>query len=292
MLQRLLGEDVELVTDPGPDLYKVKVDPSHIEQVVMNLAVNARDAMPEGGRMVIETRSLDFEEAARSVPGTMAPGEYVLLSVSDTGSGMSDDTLAHIFEPFFTTKDKGKGTGLGLSTVYGIVQQSGGCIVPESKPGEGTRFRIYLPRAVEVPEAEGPATLSAPLPPGRETILLVEDEPWVLGLARRCLEKSGYRVLSASDGEEALRLPVHGEEIDMLVTDIVMPKLNGPQLASRLRDVFPEMLVLYVSGYPDHAVTEEHREDEGTAFIPKPFTLTVLAGKVREMLDAKESLTA
>lgn len=292
MLQRLLGEDVELVTRPEPNLYRVKVDPSHIEQVIMNLAVNARDAMPDGGSMVIETQSLDFEEAARTVPGTMPPGEYVLLSVSDTGSGMDEETLAHIFEPFFTTKDKGKGTGLGLSTVYGIVEQSGGCIVPESTPGDGTRFRIYLPKVAEAPAVQEAGPASGPLPAGRETILLVEDEPWVLGLARRCLEKSGYRVLSASDGEEALHLPVKGEEIDMLVTDIVMPKVNGPQLASRLRDVFPELLVLYVSGYPDHAAAGEHRDDEDTAFIPKPFTLTVLAGKVREMLDGRQSVPA
>ena len=292
MLQRLLGEDVELVTRPDPNLYPVKVDPSHVEQVIMNLAVNARDAMPEGGRMVIETRNLDLEEAARTVPATLSPGEYVLLTVSDTGSGMDEVTLAHIFEPFFTTKDKGKGTGLGLSTVYGIIQQSGGCIIPESTPGQGARFRIYLPRAVEALPGEDPLAPSAPLPEGQETILLVEDEPWVLGLALRCLEKSGYRVLTATNGEEALQMHARGERIDLLVTDIVMPRVSGPQLVSRLRDVNPGLLVLFVSGYPDHAAATEYGDDESTAFIPKPFTLKVLAGKVREMLDDRERVPA
>jgi CheY-like chemotaxis protein len=292
MLQRLLGEDVELVTDLACDLDPVKVDRGHMEQVIMNLAVNARDAMPEGGRLVIETRNLDAEEAARSVPGTMPRGAYVLLSVTDTGAGMDEETLGHIFEPFFTTKDKGKGTGLGLSTVYGIVQQSGGCIVPESAPGRGARFRIYLPRAIEALPGGEDAGHSAPLPEGRETILIVEDEPWVRGLARRCLEKTGYRVLEAANGEEALRLLAKADRVDLLVTDVVMPRLNGPQLVERLRDMHPELLVIFVSGYPDHAAGAEGRLDPATAFIAKPFTLKALAGKVREMLDSQEPAAA
>jgi CheY-like chemotaxis protein len=222
----------------------------------------------------------------------MPPGDYVLLSVADNGSGMDEEVLAHIFEPFFTTKDKGKGTGLGLSTVYGIIQQSGGCIVPESTPGKGTRFRIYLPRAVEsLPQTEE-VQVQGTRPEGKETILLVEDEPWVLGLARRCLEESGYRVLAASNGEEALRLQTDAKHIDLLVTDIVMPRVNGPQLALRLRDLFPELRVLFVSGYPDHTAATDQGLDEGTDFIPKPFTLKVLAGKVREMLDGRERIPA
>jgi PAS domain S-box-containing protein len=285
LLRRLIGEDVELATELAPDLALVKVDHGQIEQVLFNLAVNARDAMPNGGRLTIRTRNATVTEKITRGNASVPPGDYVALSVSDTGHGMSEYVQAHIFEPFFTTKEVGKGTGLGLSMVYGIIQQSSGFIMFESSPGRGTTFTIYLPRAVgdaaslvkkKPAEARG----------GSETILLVEDEEVVRKLAQRILADQGYTLLTASSGTEALELcERHLKPINMMLTDIVMPQISGRALAQRLQATYPNMKVLYMSGYAEESLKAIGEAIDDKNFIQKPFTPTALARKVRDMLD-------
>jgi nitrogen-specific signal transduction histidine kinase len=290
MLRRLIGEDIELVTLLGPGLGRVKADRGQMEQVIMNLVVNARDAMPEGGRLILETANEELDEAyARTHPPT-EPGSYVMLAISDTGCGMGPDTLARIFEPFFTTKEQGKGTGLGLSTVYGIIKQSDGYIWAYSEPGQGTTFKVYLPQVqgeVSVEAETVPAPVELPL--GSETVLLVEDEDSVRNLVRTILRKNGYTVLEARHGAEALRVAIqHTGPIHLMLTDVVMPLMSGRQLAERLAPLRPDMKVMYMSGYTDQAIVHHGVLEPGTIFLQKPFTPNSLACKVREVLDASQ----
>ena len=288
MLRRLIGEDIVLRTVVRPDTGPVRADRGQIEQVIVNLVVNARDAMPEGGSISVEVGNTDLDAAyAASHPPT-APGCYVMLAVSDTGTGMDAATRARVFEPFFTTKEKGKGTGLGLATVYGIVKQSGGYVWLYSEAGKGATFKIYLPRVEGVAEARAATPRPAPAPPGTETVLLVEDEGTLRELAREVLEASGYRVLEAAGGEDALRVAdAHAGTIHLLLTDVVMPGMSGRVVAERLAPSRPGMKVLYTSGYTDDAVFQRGVLPEGTAFIQKPFTTEGLARKVREILDSE-----
>jgi CheY-like chemotaxis protein/two-component sensor histidine kinase len=288
MLRRLIGEDiVEFNTDLEASIGAIKADPGQIEQVIMNLVVNARDAMPTGGRLTIETRNVTIGEEVSPGGVGVAPGSYVLLVVRDSGQGMDAETQSHLFEPFFTTKEKGKGTGLGLSTVYGIVKQSGGSIFVESAPGLGTTFRIYLPRV----EQEAPGTVAGVevIDParGHETILLVEDEPAVRGLVHETLHLQGYTVLEARHGIEALLTSArYGGPIHLLLTDVVMPQMSGPEVAEKILTIRPEIKVLYISGYPDHPVFEQGGVSLQVGFLQKPFSPPALAQKVREVLDS------
>ncbi|HWS15862.1 MAG TPA: PAS domain S-box protein [Candidatus Methylomirabilis sp.] len=288
MLRRLIGEDIELSTDLSPSLGPVKADPGQIEQVIVNLAVNARDAMPGGGRITIGTVDVDLSPSYASAQPGVRPGPHVLLSVSDTGRGMSDEAQAHLFEPFFTTKERGKGTGLGLATVYGIVQQSGGHIRVTSTAGSGTTFLIYLPR-IAFREDDVPGTDRPFLPhpsPGTETVLLAEDEEVVRRLTREILTENGYRVLDAGNGREALLISeAHRGEIHLLLTDVVMPKLGGRELAERIRPLRPGLRILYMSGYTDDAILRHGVLEAEVPFLQKPFTPEGLARKVREVLD-------
>ena len=287
MLRRLIGEDIELVLAAEPALGAVRADAGQLEQVLVNLAVNARDAMPQGGRLTIGTTNAALSGGDASPVPEAPPGPYVSLAVTDTGVGMNADTRAHLFEPFFTTKPRGKGTGLGLATVYGIVRQSGGHIAVDTAPGRGSAFHIYLPRVAEAPERAGPARAAVAPAGGRETLLVAEDEQLVRLLARKILEHAGYTVLVTSGGPDALRLAgQHVGPIDLLLTDVVMPEMSGRELVHRLAEQRPEMRVLYMSGYADEAVAQHGVLDPGTAFIQKPFTPDGLARKVREVLDA------
>jgi two-component system cell cycle sensor histidine kinase/response regulator CckA len=288
LLHRLVGEDIELISRLAKDLGRVRVDPGQLEQVVMNLAVNARDAMPSGGKLTIQTVNVELDEAYAHSHIAVTPGRYVELSVSDTGVGMSREVKEKIFEPFFTTKGKGKGTGLGLSTVYGIVKQSGGNIWVYSEPGQGATFKIYLPRVEE--ELDGavqPPRDAYSFPKGSETILLVEDEASVRDLAVRLLKQQGYTVWEAANGEEALRVAhEHAEEtIHLLLTDVVMPQVGGKDLAERLKISMPELKVLFTSGYTDDAIVHHGVLSPGINFLQKPFSLATLTQKVREVLD-------
>jgi len=286
MLRRILGEDIDFVQVLAPDLGLTLADPGQIEQVLMNLAVNARDAMPEGGKLTIETSNVEIDEeyAARHVD--VKPGPYVQLAVTDTGCGMDQQTRARLFEPFFTTKEKGKGTGLGLPTVYGIVKQSEGNIWVYSEPGQGTTFKIYLPRDLA-------ATATAIRPPtvpwrstGTETILVVEDEEALRKVARRTLDAAGYTVLTAADGDDALLTSAqHVGAIHLLLTDVVMPRMSGRALAQELAKTRPTLKVLYMSGYTDNAIVHHGVLDTGTHFLGKPFTAADVMHKVREVLD-------
>jgi two-component system cell cycle sensor histidine kinase/response regulator CckA len=289
LLGRLIGDDIEVVSDLEPGLAAVYADPGQLEQVIINLAVNARDAMPTGGKLTIETRAVDLDEQIASVHVEATPGNYVLLVVSDRGTGMDAETRARIFEPFFTTKDEGDGTGLGLATVYGIIKQSGGDISVESELGRGTTFRIYLPSAQTVATDAEPATFDTgpDAPAGWETVLLVEDEEIVRDLEREVLEASGYTVLEAQDTEHAIRLcNEHTGTIHLLLTDVVMPQMSGRELAIHLAPIRPEMKVLYASGYADDAITHHGVLEHGTAFLPKPLTPGSLTNTVRAVLDA------
>ena len=287
MLRRLIGEDiVELSAELDASTGAIKADPGQVEQIIMNLVVNARDAMPKGGRLTIETRNVTIGEEVRLDAVGVAPGSYVLLAVRDNGHGMDAETRSHLFEPFFTTKEKGKGTGLGLSTVYGIVKQSGGSITVESAPGRGTTFRIYFPRVEQ--GVSGPTGAVEAIDPvrGRETILLVEDEPAVRGLVHETLRLHGYTVLEARHGIEALLTSAkYVGSIHLLLTDVVMPQMSGPEVAEKILTVRPGIKVLYMSGYPDHPVFDQDSVIRQTGFLPKPFSPHVLAQKVREVLD-------
>jgi two-component system cell cycle sensor histidine kinase/response regulator CckA len=292
MLQRLIGEDIELRLDLRPDLGRVSADPSQLEQVLMNLAVNARDAMPQGGTLTIETANVELDETYASRHVAVKPGSYVLLAVSDTGSGMDEATKERLFEPFYTTKGPGKGTGLGLSTVFGIVKQSGGSLEVYSERGSGSSVKVYFPRidqAVPV-EAEARKRLS---PRGSETILLVEDDEMVRNLVRETLEREGYKVIGAADPLEAQRIAEgHRGKIQLLITDVVMPRLNGKELAKSLVERRPELKVLYMSGYTDSAIVNSGILQKEVAFLQKPFTPAALASKVRDVLESGKMLRA
>ncbi len=286
MLRHIIGEDIELETILAPELWPVKVDPAQIEQVIVNLAVNARDAMPNGGRLTVEANNVVLEEDYAAHHPEVEPGEHVLLAVSDTGVGMSHEVQAQIFEPFFTTKEVGKGTGLGLATVYGIVKQSGGHIGVHSEEGHGTTFKVYLPRAEEVARPVAPQQGMADTPAGDETILLVEDDDEVRDLARQVLQGLGYTLLEAAGGQEALRLAAgHPGPIHLLLADVVMPGMSGMALAEQLVGSRPDLKVLFMSGYIDEAIAHHGVLEPGIPFIQKPFSPIALARKVREVLD-------
>jgi PAS domain S-box-containing protein len=287
MLRRLIGEDIDFVTSLSPNLHAVRADPGQIEQVIMNLAVNARDAMPLGGRLTIETANVELgEDYAEGHVGAV-PGPHVMLAVTDSGTGMEAATLQRLFEPFFTTKEKGKGTGLGLATVYGIVKQSGGDIWVYSEPGEGTTFKVYLPRVTERLETEARREGAAPAGNG-ESILVVEDDPALRGLFLKMIASLGFAVESAAGGEEALDL-VRSRDLQprLLITDVVMPGMTGRQLAERLAAIRPEMKVLYTSGYTDGSILHHGVLDGEVAFLQKPFTQRDLISKIRELMPAE-----
>ena len=286
ILRRIIGEDIELETVPASDLGMVEADIGQLEQVIMNLVVNARDAMPGGGRLTIETANVELDDEYAKTHVAVTPGPHVMLGISDTGVGMSPEVQAQVFEPFFTTKGKSKGTGLGLSTVYGIVKQSGGNIWVYSEMGKGTVFKIYLPRVDKACGGGKGEAVKVEARGGSETVLVVEDEERVLRLAVRVLEGMGYRVLAAGDGEEAMELSEGLEgPIDLLLTDVVMPRMNGRELFGRLEGLRPEMKVLFMSGYADNAIVHNQVLDSGIAFIQKPFTGADLGRKVRKVLD-------
>jgi signal transduction histidine kinase/ActR/RegA family two-component response regulator len=285
MLRRLLAADIELVTDNERALSKVKVDPSQMDQVIMNLAINARDAMPDGGKLTIETANVVLDESYSTEHFGVIPGPYVMLAISDTGVGMDEQTQARIFEPFFTTKELGKGTGLGLSTVFGIVKQSGGNIWVYSEPGRGTTFKVYFPRADEsegsVPEVVEPVTLR-----GTETVLLVEDQDEVRLVTQQILQRYGYHTIQARNAGEALLIyEQHPRTIHLLLTDVVMPHMSGHELAERLLRAVPQLKVLFMSGYTENAVVHHGILDSGVAYLQKPIVPDVLARRVREVLD-------
>jgi PAS domain S-box-containing protein len=288
MLTRVIGEDIDLVMVPAPSLGAVRADAGQIDQVIMNLALNARDAMPAGGKLTIETSNVSLDEEYARFHAPLRPGDYVMLAISDTGFGMDSETQSHIFEPFFTTKGP-KGTGLGLSTVYGIIKQSGGYIWVNSEPGKGTNFKIYLPRVAERAE---PAQVvaskdSAFAEPGTETILIAEDEANLRYLARQFLEKQGYKVIEAADGAAAMQIAVaHEGVIHLLLTDVIMPGMNGRELAQRISEIRPNTKVLYMSGYTENVIGHNGTLDAGVRLLQKPFTLRDLKSKVREVLDS------
>ncbi|GAB4334853.1 MAG: hypothetical protein Kow0089_04270 [Desulfobulbaceae bacterium] len=284
MLRRMIGEDIDLELALSEELSRVRVDPGQINQVILNLAVNARDAMPSGGRLLIETGNATLDETYAGGHTGVIPGDYVMLAMTDTGCGMDSETVSHIFEPFFTTKEKGKGTGLGLSTVYGIIKQSGGNIWVYSEPGKGTTFKIYLPATEE--EAQAAEHHEAgPEPGGSEHVLVVEDEESLRKLVERILTRHGYRVTLAANGGEALLMIDKGLRPDLLVTDVVMPGMSGRELAERLQQILPDMKVLYMSGYTDNAIVHHGVLDKGIPFIQKPFSTHDLAAKVRRVLE-------
>jgi len=287
LLQRLFGEHIALRTVLDPTLGAAMADPAQLEQVIVNLAVNARDAMPHGGQLMIETQNVHFDSSYAEMHPSVTPGPHVVLAVSDTGTGMDEATRQRLFEPFFTTKGPGKGTGLGLSTVYGIVKQSGGFVWVYSEVGRGSTFKVYLPRVAAKAQPIGPSALPAQVPRGTETILLVEDEPALRAVARRTLERQGYAILEAPDGDTALTLAgAHTGPLDLLVTDVIMPGISGRELATRLVASRPGVRVLYTSGYTDDAIVQHGVLEAGIQFLRNPLTPSALARKVRDVLDA------
>jgi PAS domain S-box-containing protein len=289
MLQRLIGEDIGLVTVLAPDLGAMKADPGQLEQVIMNLAVNARDAMPEGGKLTLETANMELDATYTAEHTPVGPGAYVVLSVSDTGVGMDEQTKRRIFEPFFTTKEQGKGTGLGLATVYGIVKQSGGFIWVYSELGHGTTFKIYLPRVDEQAEVAHRGTAMPQSVHGNETVLLAEDAGPLRAVVSHILRRNGYTVLEGPDGKSALdKAAEHDGPIHLLITDVIMPEMSGRQLAERLRERRPELKVLFVSGYTDDAIVRHGILEPGISFLQKPFSPDTLARKVREILESAQ----
>jgi two-component system cell cycle sensor histidine kinase/response regulator CckA len=285
MLGRLIGDDIEIVSVLRDDLGTIKADPNQVEQVLMNLAINSRDAMPRGGRIVIETTNAEIDETLSRQYPAIDPGEYVRLTVSDTGTGMDLETQSHIFEPFFSTKPPGQGTGLGLSTVFGIVRQSGGAMSVYSEPGEGTTFKIYFPRCDDAP-APAQKVRAKPLRGGTETILLVDDAAPLRKLTRRLLEGSGYKVLDSGDPAEALHMAEeHQGPLPLMITDVVMPGFSGAVLAERVAAIRPGTRVLYMSGYNDSSIEQLRARGQSYAFLEKPFTREDLLKKVRDLLD-------
>jgi CheY-like chemotaxis protein len=286
MLRRLIGEDVELVTALSPDTGKIQADPAQIEQVIMNLVVNSRDAMPEGGRITLETANTKLDEQYARNHLTVRPGDYVMFSVLDTGHGMDEETRTHIFEPFFTTKEQGKGTGLGLAQVYGIVKQSGGDIAVSSTPGQGTSICVYLPRAFGAAMSDLRERPETEHGEGTETVLLVEDEDEVRRLVSELLQQRGYTVLAAAQPDEALEIcNFHRGPIELLLTDMVMPQMSGRELASRVQWLRPDVRVLFMSGYAQDPAAVDI--ETGIAFLRKPFTPAVLARTIREVLESE-----
>jgi CheY-like chemotaxis protein len=287
MLRRLVDENIEMKVVPGTHSGRIKADAGYVGQVLMNLVVNARDAMPNGGKLTIATENVTLDALdARTLPGAM-PGDYVMLSVSDTGIGMVDEVKGRLFEAFFTTKPQGKGTGLGLTTCHTIVEQSGGCIGVDSELGRGTTFRIYLPRIEQPLDVAAGPIQTGPLPRGTETVLVVEDEPSVRHLATSVLEARGYTVLRAPNGQDALRVACEhkGAPIRLVITDVVMPLMGGKIMADWLKTTYPDLKILFTSGYTDDAISQHGVLDPGVAFLPKPYTPSTLTRKVREMLD-------
>jgi len=286
MFERLLGEDIDITFLLNPKAHRCLLDPGQIEQVVLNLVVNARDAMPDGGRLTIETSNVSLDEAYVKHHPEAVTGPHLMLSVSDTGIGMTREVQAHLFEPFYTTKPVGRGTGLGLSTVYGIVKQSGGTIWVYSEPGQGTTFKLYFPEAVTHSELPIRAAVTPADHSGTEAILLVEDDQQVRTTVGGMLRRAGYHVIEASNGGEALMIcEQHGGTIALLLTDIVMPKMNGRQLAERLRQIRPELRVIYMSGYTENVVVHHGVVDSGVDFLQKPLISNALLPKVRAVLD-------
>jgi CheY-like chemotaxis protein len=288
MLRRLIGEDVDLKTGLAKNLASVKIDPGQFEQILVNLAVNARDAMTDGGVLTIETTNISIDEDYCTVHPYVKPGRYVMLAISDTGCGMNDDVKAHLFEPFFTTKQKGRGTGLGLATTYGAVKQSGGSIEVYSEQGKGTTFKIYLP-ALDEPaqqlDLEKPTSSS--IPKGEETILLVEDEKIVRELAVKMLRRMNYNILCAASGVEAIKIAQQYEDvISLLITDVVMPGMNGRELARQLQQMRPTIKILFTSGYTENAIAHHGIIDKNLNFIGKPYSSRELGQKIRSLLDA------
>ncbi|MBE0544413.1 MAG: response regulator [Verrucomicrobia bacterium] len=286
MLRRLLDENIEMTVVPGKQIGRIKADSGYVGQVLMNLVVNARDAMPHGGRLTIATTNVTLDDDYAQAHADVRPGDYVMLSVSDTGTGLTEEVKARLFEAFFTTKPKGKGTGLGLTTCQTIVQQSGGHIGVYSELGKGTTFKIYFPR-VEQPLDAASRPVIGPLPRGTETLLVVEDEPSVRHLARGVLEAQGYEVISAANGQDALHVVREhkGTPIQMVITDVIMPLMGGKVMVEWLKTTNPDLKILFTSGYTDEAITHHGVLEPGVAFLPKPYTPGVLARKVRAMLD-------
>jgi len=286
LLPRLIGEDIDLEIRTAKNLGAIKADASQMEQVIMNLVVNARDAMPNGGRLLIETSNEDLDSAYNAVHPVVRQGSYILLAVSDNGTGMDAETQAHIFEPFFTTKPQGKGTGLGLATVYGVVKQSGGFVWVYSELGKGTSFKIYLPRVDQPVVKSGLTQFVSDVPRGTETILLAEDEQDVREVAKEFLESGGYTVIEARDGAEALQLEeTHEGAIGLLITDMVMPGMNGQELAGRLQQKRAGLQTLYMSGYSERAAAESAQGDSSIRLLTKPFSRSALLRTVYEILN-------
>jgi CheY-like chemotaxis protein len=288
MLRLLIGEHIEIEMVLAPDLALVRADAGQLEQVVINLAVNARDAMEQGGRLTLETANLQLDAASGSPGQTVVPGWYVMLAVIDRGVGMDENTKQHLFEPFFTTKELGRGTGLGLATVHGIIKQSDGYIWVDSVPGRGSAFKVYLPRIERPVEVDAAAARPRSPDEGSETVLVVEDEAGVRNLARRILENAGYHVLEAANGRDAeMIFAQNRDSIDLLVTDVIMPRLNGPDLFRRLVADKPGLKVVYVSGYATEAMARQVGLDRSQPYIQKPFTADQLASHVRNVLDGR-----
>jgi CheY-like chemotaxis protein len=289
MLQRLIDENIEVTIVPGKQIGHIKADPGHVGQVLMNLVVNARDAMPNGGKLTIATNKVTLDENyAHTHQGEVA-GEYVMLSVSDTGAGITEEVKARVFEAFFTTKPKGKGTGLGLATCQTIVQQSGGHIGVESEVGKGTTFKVYFPRVEPPLDVPARPVRARSLPHGTETLMIVEDEPLVRHLAGRVLEAQGYEVLSASNGQNALHVAREhkGPPIRLVITDVIMPLMGGKVMAEWLKATYPDLKILFTSGYTDDVIAHHGVLEPGVEFLPKPYTPATLARKVREILDTR-----